>query len=107
MKGVLEREVSKKWIASHLLSSPEDYAYRIHDCPWGRKNFDAFLMSGSILWAIEFKVDRRKTYKYSISEIEGHQLSALKDFSNGGTRRSKVVVYHAATDTWHEMEVLR
>lgn len=102
---VLEREISKKWVASHLSCHKGDYAFRIHDCPWQAKPFDCLLFTDKVVWALEFKVDRRKSFRYKISELPTHQRRALECFSNGKTRRSKVVVYHMAADTWHELEV--
>lgn len=102
---ILEREISKKWVETHLASHPRDYAFRIHDCPWEAKKFDYFLFSSKVAWALEFKVDRRVSFRYSIEELPKHQKAALLDFSNGKTRRSKVIVYHVAGNAWHEMEV--
>ena len=102
---VLEREISKKWVERHLASHPRDYAFRIHDCPWEAKKFDYFLFGPKVAWALEFKVDRRKVFRYTIDELPAHQKRALKEFQNGRDRRSKVIVYHMAGNTWHEMEV--
>jgi hypothetical protein len=103
---VLERDISKKWIAAHLKLHPGDYAYRIIDTPWGgAKPFDWFLFCGNMTFAIEFKVDRRKKFKYSISEIMPHQRSELLKFHNGKERMSKVIVYHPDSDQWFEIEV--
>lgn len=106
MARVLERDISKKWIADHLRAYPEDYAFRIHDCPWEAKKFDYFLFSKNVVFALEFKVDRRKKFRYTIDELPQHQFRALKEFKNSTTRQSKVVVYHLETDTWHQLEVL-
>ena len=105
MARILERDISKKWIAAHLASNEGDYAFRIHDCPWEAKKFDYLLFTSQVTWALEFKVDRRKKLRYTIEELPNHQLRALKEFSNGISRRSKMVVYHLETDTWHETEV--
>lgn len=102
---VLERDIAKKWVEGHLASHPGDYAFRIHDCPWEAKKFDYFLFTRKVVWALEFKVDRRKSFRYQINELPLHQKKALKDFSNGKERRSKVVIYHVAGNAWHEMEV--
>jgi len=106
MAKVLERDISKKWIAAHLKDNPGDYAFRIHDCPWEAKKFDYLLFTANgVSFALEFKVDRRKKYRYTIDEVPMHQMSALEGFKNGTNRRSKVVVYHVETDTWYETEV--
>lgn len=102
---VLERDISKKWVEHHLSCHEGDYAFRIHDCPWQAKPFDCFLFTPKVSWAIEFKVDRRKTFRYTIDELPMHQRRALKAFANGKSRRSKIVVYHLQTETWHELEV--
>lgn len=104
---VLEREVSKKWVEAHIAGHKGDYAFRIHDCPWSAKPFDCILFtSAGISWALEFKVDRRKSFRYTIEELPTHQLRALQGFRDGKSRKSKVVIYHMITDTWHEMEVI-
>ena len=103
---VLEREVSKRWVKAHLKEHPHDYYLRHHDCPWGVKPYDATLFCGKITWAIEFKVDRRKKFAYTLSELPSHQLSALRAFKNGSQRRSKVVVFHSETSTWFQLEDL-
>lgn len=106
MKRVLEREISKKWISSHLALHPGDYAHRIVDTPWGgAKPFDWFLFCGNDSIALEFKVDRRKNLLYSILELPLHQKKALEGFANGKNRRSKVMVFHMVTESWHELEV--
>lgn len=103
--SVLEREISKRWVGEYLACNKGDYAFRIHDCPWQAKPFDLFLFTPKITWAIEFKVDRRKIFRYKIEELPMHQHRALRAFMNGKSRKSKVVVYHEATGTWHELEV--
>ena len=103
--SVLERDISKKWVEAHLASHQGDYAFRIHDCPWQAKPFDCFLLTDKVSWAIEFKVDRRKLFRYTIDELPTHQRRALLAFQNGRSRRSKVVIYHMITETWHELEV--
>jgi len=100
-----EREVSKKWVAAHLRLHPQDYFLRLHDCPWGAKLFDAVIFCGKTAIALEFKVDRRKSWRYTLKELPPHQKRELALFSNGTTRRSKVVVYHVETRAWFEMEV--
>ena len=104
--NVLERDISKKWIHDHLRDHPADYAYRIIDTPWGgAKPFDWFLFCEGIAWALEFKVERRKTFKYSISELPAHQYSELLKFMNGKERKSQVVIYHESTEEWHTLEI--
>lgn len=103
--GVREREISKSWVKEYLAGYVGCYAFRIHDCPWQAKPFDMFIFAPKVTWAIEFKVDRRKAYRYTIDELPMHQLRALREFSNGSSRQSKVVVYHEQTKTWHELEV--
>jgi hypothetical protein len=107
MAKVLERDISKQWIATYLKAHPGAYAFRIHDCPWEAKKFD-YLIFGEdgISFATEFKVDRRQKYRYTIDELPNHQRKALEQFKNGNTRRSQVVVYHVVTETWHKLEVL-
>ena len=105
MARVLERKLSREWISEHLLAHPGDYALRLHDCPHEPKKFDWLLFSEKVAWAIEFKVDRRKRFKYSISELPAHQKRELELFSNGRTRRSTVVVYHPEERAWHKLEV--
>ena len=99
---VLEREISKEWIRDHLRDHPLDYAFRIHDCPWGRKNWDAFLFTPGVCWAVEFKVDRRKAFQYTLDELPAHQHSELLKFVNGTDRKAKVVIYHPGSKEWHE-----
>lgn len=107
MGKVLEREISKKWVSAYLKDNPGAYAFRIHDCPWEAKKFDYIILNGDgAAFATEFKVDRRKTYAYTIEELPNHQRRALNEFRNGNTRRSQVVVYHVVTDRWYILEVL-
>ncbi len=101
---VLERDISKKWIEGHLHDHPDDYAHRIIDTPWGgAKPFDWFLFCDGIVWALEFKVDRRVKFAYTIDQLPAHQHSELLKFTNGQSRRSKVLIYHDGT--WHTLEV--
>lgn len=102
---ILERDMSKRWIERHVKMHKNDYPFRIHDCPYERKPFDYLLFCGEVTWAIEFKVDRRKKFRYKIEELPLHQDRELRLFSNGKSRRSKVVVYHVHSNEWHEMEV--
>jgi len=101
-----ERDLMKKWAEEHLKKHPEDYWLRIPDGMYGNfKPADGILFCGNTSWMLEFKVDRRKTYKYSLKEVPDHQMMELKRFDNGTDRKSVVVVYHIEKKEWHVIPV--
>lgn len=101
-----ERYLMSKWVKGHLEKNPSHYWLRIPDgMHGGFRPFDGVLFMVQEAWAIEFKVERRKTFKFSLDELPKHQKEGLLEFENGEMRRSAVMVYHVATKTWHEFVV--
>lgn len=98
-----ERDLMKRWVAFHLKAHPEDYWLRIPDGMYGNfKPADGILFCGRSTWMLEFKVDRRKTFRWSMSELPEHQRRELKGFVNKGRGRlSAVIVCHLAAQKWY------
>jgi hypothetical protein len=109
-KGKLdERKLMKKWLVDLQKSYPSSsFSYRIPDTPYaGYKPFDAFVLLNAVPWALEFKVNRRKTKLFDVSnEVTNHQMYELRKFARAGGR-SAVVVYEASLNEWIFWEVVQ
>jgi hypothetical protein len=97
-----ERDFMKKWVVERLARFPDDYWLRLQDGMFGNfRPADGILFHEAIAWMLEFKLERRKGFKFSLDELPAHQKMEMEKFSNGGSRRAAAVVYHLAEKRWH------
>lgn len=102
-KNVKERDIMKTFMKRHLKHDNfEGYWLRLEDGVFGNfKPADGVLFTYPLDIMIEFKVERRVTYAFTLRDLREHQRMSLLKFEGGRRRASAVLVYHVREDRWH------